>query len=115
MPDPRFPVARHIDVRAARPSGRARCGAGTGCSTTLYQSLLLDTPSLPPLLFSTASSVVQTRLEACISDRLDCAPDHSVTRARVGSKCTHSEDPWDQCNSDKAGNIALSESDSAEP
>ena len=30
----------HICVRAARPLGRARCGAGAGCSGIKYQSLL---------------------------------------------------------------------------
>ena len=30
---------QHICVRAARPSGRARCGAGAGCSAIRYQSL----------------------------------------------------------------------------
>ena len=29
----------HICVRAARPSGGARCGAGAGCSAIQYQSL----------------------------------------------------------------------------
>ena len=28
-----------ICVRAARPSGRARCGAGAGCSAMKYKSL----------------------------------------------------------------------------
>ena len=32
----------HICVRAARPSGRARCGAGAGCSAIKHQSLSLD-------------------------------------------------------------------------
>ena len=30
---------QHICVRAARPSGRARCGAGAGCSAIKHQSL----------------------------------------------------------------------------
>jgi hypothetical protein len=32
-----------VSVRAARPSERARCGAGAGCSTLKYQSLSIHT------------------------------------------------------------------------
>ena len=31
--------------RATRPSGRARCGAGAGCSVMKYQSIMLSTGS----------------------------------------------------------------------
>ena len=32
-------ACRGTTCRAARPSGRARCGAGAGCSAITYQSL----------------------------------------------------------------------------
>ena len=36
---------KHICVRAARPSGPARCGAGVGCSAIRYQSLRTRSPN----------------------------------------------------------------------